>query len=73
VHKRKVDDVRKWLVEAFDEKGRARRCVSHLYLYPPFFFTKAHIDDDAAPARPHRSCRFRKDGYPTRSRARNGL
>ncbi|KAI0292520.1 Rad17 cell cycle checkpoint protein-domain-containing protein [Russula brevipes] len=26
VHKRKVDDVRRWLVEAFDEKGRARRC-----------------------------------------------
>ncbi|KAF8483310.1 Rad17-domain-containing protein [Russula ochroleuca] len=24
VHKRKVDDVRKWLVEAFDEKGRSK-------------------------------------------------
>ncbi|KAF8496473.1 P-loop containing nucleoside triphosphate hydrolase protein [Russula emetica] len=25
VHKRKVDDVRRWLVDAFDEKGRSKR------------------------------------------------
>jgi len=28
VHKRKVDDVRRWLVEAFNEKGRSKRRVS---------------------------------------------
>jgi Rad17 P-loop domain len=27
VHKRKVDDVRRWLVEAFDKKGRSKHCV----------------------------------------------
>jgi hypothetical protein len=28
VHKRKVDDVRRWLVDAFDEKGRSKHRVS---------------------------------------------
>ena len=28
VHKRKVDDVRRWLADAFDEKGRSNHRVS---------------------------------------------
>ena len=33
VHKRKVDDVRRWLVGAFDEKGRSKHRVSPFHLF----------------------------------------
>jgi hypothetical protein len=36
VHKRKVDDVRKWLVDAFDEKGRSKHRVSPSVSFPVF-------------------------------------
>ncbi len=40
VHKRKVDDVRKWLVEAFDEKGRSKHCSVGLSFAFPAFETR---------------------------------
>ena len=36
VHKRKVDDVRRWLVDAFDEKGRSKHRVSPSICFPVF-------------------------------------
>ena len=33
VHKRKVDDVRRWLVEAFDEKRRSKHRVSLQFIF----------------------------------------
>jgi hypothetical protein len=36
VHKRKVDDVRRWLVDVFDEKGRSKHRVSPSICSPVF-------------------------------------
>jgi Tfp pilus assembly pilus retraction ATPase PilT len=36
VHKRKVDDVRRWLVDAFDEKGPSKHRVSPSICFPVF-------------------------------------
>jgi hypothetical protein len=33
VHRRKVDDVRRWLVEAFDAKGRSKHRVGLLFAF----------------------------------------
>lgn len=34
VHKRKVDDVRRWLVDALDDKGRSKHRVSPSVCFP---------------------------------------
>ena len=34
VHKRKVDDVRRWLEEAFSGKGRSKHRVGHSFCSP---------------------------------------
>lgn len=44
VHKRKVDDVRRWLVDAFDDKGRSKSRVSPSFC---FHVVKTWLDDDA--------------------------
>jgi len=36
VHKRKVDDVRRWLMDAFDEKVRSKHRVSLPFIYRAF-------------------------------------
>jgi hypothetical protein len=70
VHKRKVDDVRKWLQEAFTEKGHSKHRVGHIFVSPALKVTNAIY---AAPTYPHWSCRFREDGNSTCARARHGL
>ena len=70
VHKRKVDDVRRWLEEAFNENGRSKHRVCRLLISLAF---KGNECDIAASTYPHGPCWFCKDDNPTRAHAGNGL
>ena len=71
VHKRKVDDVRRWLVEAFSEQGYPERRVRSPFYSP--YLKLANLKISTASAHTYWSSRFWQDGNFTRARTRNEL
>lgn len=69
VHKRKVDDVRRWLVEAFNEQDRSERSVCSLLIR----LTTRWLEFFPAPAHPHWPRWFWQDDDSTHARKRNEL
>ena len=55
VHKRKVDDVRKWLADAFNEKGRLKHRVSPSIC---FLFPNLRLDNCGVDATMSSACLF---------------